>query len=278
MTFEDMISTEIDQYCSDTLYKPFSRTHMGASSIGRECAREIWYGFRKVLNVNPGGRMQRLFLRGNEEEGRVKKWLEGIGLKIFDRDEDGKQFTFSAIKGHMGGSCDALAKLPERYRFYDNLLIETKTANDANFKLIKKNKLLKEKPEHYVQMCLYGFAFKCEYGLYIVINKNDDDIYIELVKLDHEVAMEHFRKAEYLIDLEKQPDGISQDGTFYKCKMCSYNNICHYGAPQEKNCFSCKNAKPTDEGKWICRFQNANAEIPPDMMKDGCQYHEGIVN
>lgn len=46
------------------------RGHMGASLIGKECARSIWYDFFWATKSAFGGRMVRLFNRGHLEEGR----------------------------------------------------------------------------------------------------------------------------------------------------------------------------------------------------------------
>ena len=44
--------------------------HLGASILGRDCPREIWYSFRWVHREKHEPRMLRLFIRGHLEEPR----------------------------------------------------------------------------------------------------------------------------------------------------------------------------------------------------------------
>ena len=60
------------------------RTHLGASQVGGRCARQAWYGFRKVHRTSHGGRILRLFDRGHEEEHRVVRWLRAAGVEVQD--------------------------------------------------------------------------------------------------------------------------------------------------------------------------------------------------
>jgi hypothetical protein len=82
------ILEEIDEYCVRT-YDGGHRSHLGASLIGRECKRYLWYVFRWCLHEKTTGRQQRLFNRGHREEARFVEWLEGIGFKIWFENYEG---------------------------------------------------------------------------------------------------------------------------------------------------------------------------------------------
>lgn len=58
------------------------RTHLGASVIGVQCAREVWYGFRWAAQEELDGRRKRLLNRGHEEEHRVARWLRAMGCEL----------------------------------------------------------------------------------------------------------------------------------------------------------------------------------------------------
>lgn len=58
------------------------RTHLGASEIGSNCAREVWGKFRWVFDKPWEGRMKRLFERGKEEEARFWRWLEAMNIEV----------------------------------------------------------------------------------------------------------------------------------------------------------------------------------------------------
>lgn len=82
------ILEEIDEYCVRT-YDGGHRSHLGASLIGRECKRYLWYVFRWCLHEKTTGRQQRLFNRGHREEARFVEWLEGIGFKVWFENYEG---------------------------------------------------------------------------------------------------------------------------------------------------------------------------------------------
>ena len=84
------------------------RSHMGASLIGGECPRAIWYGFRWATKSNFEGRLLRLFNRGHLEEARFIAMLLMIGCEVYQQDAEGNQFRISHAEGHLGGSGDGV--------------------------------------------------------------------------------------------------------------------------------------------------------------------------
>ena len=79
------------------------RPHLGASVIGRPCARELWYSFRWGTESDFNGRLLRLFRRGHQEEGPLVADLRNAGVTVLDADpRTGKQFQFSVLEGAQG--------------------------------------------------------------------------------------------------------------------------------------------------------------------------------
>ena len=77
----------------DKIYKYYvdkniewQRPHLGASQIGEDCLRKLFYSFRHCSSPNFIGRMQRLFNTGKIEEDRVINDLRNIGVCVYDRD------------------------------------------------------------------------------------------------------------------------------------------------------------------------------------------------
>jgi len=86
------------------------RTHLGASLIGTECTRAIWYSFRWVTRARHTGRILRLFQTGHLAEPRFVADLRRIGVTVLAVDPDtGGQWTLRDAGGHFGGSMDAVA-------------------------------------------------------------------------------------------------------------------------------------------------------------------------
>lgn len=86
-----MLLEDIDNYCA-TVYDDGFRNHLGASLIGHECSRFLWYSFRWCFREKHDGRQQRLFNRGHREEERFVEWLEGIGAKVWFENREGLMF------------------------------------------------------------------------------------------------------------------------------------------------------------------------------------------
>ena len=95
------------------------RTHLGASLIGKECERALWYDFRWATKAKFPGRVLRLFETGNREEDRLVGNLRRTGATVLELDpETGRQFRVQAHGGHFGGSlddCERALKLDPKF-------------------------------------------------------------------------------------------------------------------------------------------------------------------
>lgn len=262
------IKADIDEFCRRH-YDDGFRNHLGASIIGHACNRFLWYTFRWVLSGYFKGRMQRLFNRGHETEERFVFWLRSIGFNVWEVDDQGKQFRISGVEKHFGGSMDGATMFPERFRLNDPFLCEFKTYNDKTFKkLVESKSVKKAKPMHFAQMSVYGRKQGFKYALYCAINKNDDDLYFEIVELDWKFGQELENRAEHIITAQVPPPRLSEDPAHFECKFCDYWEVCHKGANYQKNCRSCENAVPVADGQWWCKA--FGAVIPDDVIKVGC--------
>lgn len=277
------IKVEIDDYCAET-YDDGHRNHLGASMIGHDCNRYLWYIFRWAFKEKFDGRQQRLFNRGHREEDRFVEWLRGIGCEVSTHDEtqpknskgEYPQHRVSGVMGHFGGSLDAIIKLPPRYGILKPVLGEFKTSGTGSkFTDTRDKGMIIKKPQHYAQTSLYGYKRDFSHVLYNIINKNDDDLHIELTKLNHDLGRQLEAKAERIIMSQTPPARLSDNPTFFGCKFCAMADMCHRGAQPEKNCRSCKFAVPIENAQWGCNAHNQI--IPPDFIPKGCDKWQPIT-
>jgi hypothetical protein len=263
------IKEDIDNYCADK-YSEGHRNHLGASVMGESCARKLWYIFRWVKKEKFSGRMQRLFQVGHNAEPRFAEYLTGIGftVNLFDI-ETTKQYRISAHNEHFGGSLDGIAtNLETNERF----LVEFKTnGTGAGYSDVGKLGVAKAKPKHFAQMSIYGFKYQLKYAIYMIENKNDSDITVEVVPLDWQLGEQLIAKAGDIINDDFPPTRIAENPSFFECKYCNFVDICHHGECVEINCRSCRFAKPIEAGEWYCRKHNG--QIPKEFVKQGCQDH-----
>lgn len=265
---------DVDNYCQQ-LYDDGHRTHLGASVIGNPCRRYSWYVFRWVKHVKFSGRMLRLFNRGHREEERLITYLRGIGATVWAYDEQGNQIRVSDVNGHFGGSLDGVIVLPPKYNISEPMLLELKTQKDGDgpngFGELQKKGMPVAKPVHFAQTSTYGYKMGFRYCVYVVANKNNDDIEIQIVKLDLQLGQHMIMKAEGIINSPSAPPRLSENPQMRECKYCDFNTVCHQGAASDMNCRSCHMAQPVADKQWFCHHAAHRAIIPIQVIKTGCK-------
>jgi hypothetical protein len=181
--------------------------------------------------------------------------------------------------GHFGGSLDGIAQFPPGWGIDEAVLLEFKTSGTGSkFTKLMDNKMPVEKPDHFAQTSTYGYKYNFRFVLYLCINKNDDDLHIEIARLDHNLGRQMIAKAEIIIGSQTPPPKLSEIPTFQDCRFCDMHDICHTGASIEKNCRSCVNATPIEDGKWHCAiYSDALGPIPDDMIPTGCENYKAIA-
>lgn len=306
------IKNLIDRYCQDA-YDDGPRAHLGASLIGDPCSRKLWYIFRWVKHKRHDGRMYRLFNRGHREEERFVQWLRGIGFEVMEFDPNWepddvvkvgqhkgktvkelpdnylewartenvdlckKQFRISGCNGHFGGSLDGLTILPATFiPTGERLLLEFKTSatGKSKFGKVVENGMKSAKPQHFAQTCTYGRKLGIKYVLYLMIDKNNDDLHVEIESLDYNHGAEMERKADYIINATEEPPRLHDNESHFDCKYCDMRLVCFFDERLDVNCRSCKYARPVENANWHCDMWDS--VIPKEHIKEGCDKWEGI--
>jgi hypothetical protein len=250
------------------------RGHLGASLIGRECARELWYSFHWCTKKTFDGRMLRLFNRGHLEEPRMVALLMMIGCQVWQVDDKGKQFRITGHRGHFGGSMDGVATgipdVPEGLP----ALVEFKTHGEKSFLKLVGDGVLVSKWEHFIQMQVYMGKNDLKWALYCATNKNTDAIHMEVVQFDATQYQLYLDRSVMVVDATEPPPRISNSPGFYKCKYCDHQLLCHLKNLPEKNCRTCRNSKVADNAKWICKHISKLSEITQAEQLVGCNFYE----
>jgi hypothetical protein len=176
-----------------------------------------------------------------------------------------KQYRVTGVMGHYGGSCDGIVFTP----WYDQIpfIAEFKTHNTKSFTYYVQNGLKKAKPQHWAQMCSYGWKNSIQYGIYFPENKNDDGIQLEVLELDWNYAQQLEKKAEEIILSPNPPERISNNPAYQECQWCFLKDVCHNNKIPKKNCRSCKNSMPVENAQWKC---SKFGLIPESFIKSGC--------
>ena len=241
----------------DTKDEPF-RSHLGASLIGRECSRELWYSFHWATRKKFEGRMLRLFNRGHLEEPRFIALFKMIGCDFWQVDANGKQFRITGHKGHFGGSMDGVVRgIPDMPDI--PMLAEFKTHGEKSFIKLQESGVMGAKWEHFIQMQVYMGKNGLTWAIYGAVNKNTDALHLELVQFDQVQYDRYLARAVMVIDSRDPPPKINNSPGWFKCKMCDQAPVCHGKDLPDRNCRTCKWVDVDDNARWIC-----NVPTPPD--------------
>ena len=239
---------------------------LGASAVGETCKRKVWYGFRHAKKPEFKGQTLRLFETGHKQEERMIKELTKIGCDVWyyvgqekpgwnpnktPEDPSVEQITRFACDGHFIFKADAIIKkLPEAPKTVH--LGEFKTANDKSYKDIKSKGIEQSKPGYYIQAQVGAFLLNLSRIFFLVVNKNTDELYGERIKVDKKFAKEILAKAEDIIESEEAPERINNDPSFWLCKFCDYNEICHGVEKPDRTCRTCAHSSVEAKGDWSC--------------------------
>ena len=227
------------------------RPHLGASLIGKDCERALWFDFRWTTRHQHPGRLLRLFETGQLEEARLVRNLRSTGATVLEVDpETGRQIRVEAHGGHFGGSLDGIAlgllEAPKTWH-----VLEFKTHSAKSFKELVAKGVRESKPQHFAQMQIYLHLTGLTRAMYLAVCKDTDELHVERIEHDPLVAQGLLDKAQRVIQASLPPDRISNDPAWYLCRWCEHAAVCQGQAAAEINCRTCLHSAPV-EGGWHC--------------------------
>lgn len=250
------------------------RTYLGMSTMGTECDRALWYGFRWAAPAEHlDGRKLRLFETGHREEARMIEDLRMAGIMVVERDPaTGGQWALSALGGHFRGHMDGRASGFPEAPVVEHVT-EFKTHNEKSFKSLLKDGVEKSKPGHYAQMQLYMHFGGVSRAFYLAHCKNDDALYAERIHYDSVLAAQLVARAERIIGAARPPTRLHEDPASkaaFACGWCQARGICHEGEFGRTNCRTCLHSTPVNGGWHCARFARM---LTVEDQRAGCPAH-----
>jgi len=258
------------------------RDYLGMSSIGRECLRAQWYGWRWSRIVQIPARINRIFTRGHLEESSIIMDLLAVGIKVFRRDGEKVINLTGAIgeeqeeidgfqlhsSGHPDGRLLGVIEAPKTEH-----LLEMKTMKDSKFQTLKELGIKKAFPVYLDQMIMYMGKLKLTRALFVATNKDNQARKYIRVKFDKE-RFSVLENREEAIILSEQVPPKEYKATCYLCGWCNFHQICHLGAVPEKNCRTCEHVNLMPKGKWECDITKKN--LSPRKQFRGCRKYKRL--
>tara|TARA_R110001606_G_scaffold67021_2_gene153829 strand:- start:5236 stop:6141 length:906 start_codon:yes stop_codon:yes gene_type:complete len=277
----------------DRVYNSERRSYMGMSSAGEKCTRKIFYGLH--WSSDPAGlkaRTKRIFNIGHLFERVIIEELFANGMKVYRVDGEGNEINLTGdpkeeqekligFAGHELGHCDGriigVLEAPKTEH-----LLELKTMMQKYFLTVQKKGVKEAQPKHYAQMQRYMLSMKLERALYVAINKNTCELYLERIDFDYGFAEDLFRKARDVI-MSFEPPAKHYPSGYFECNWCQHNSICHDGGKALMNCRTCEYSDMENEGIWTCSNKNNTRnedehingrQINTDDQKIGCDFYK----
>jgi hypothetical protein len=211
------------------------RDYLGGSRIGEPCARRLAYEVT-LTPVDDGkdfcGRLLRIFDAGHRFEDLTIRWLQAAGFDLRSRGRDGRQFGFSVAGGRMRGHIDGVIVGGPDVGITWPALFEHKALNQSSWTDLVKRGLSHSKPIYFAQCQLYMAYMELEVALLTAMNRNNQELYHEVVHFDPAEAQRLSDKAVAIlraIEAEELPPRIAAAPDFYLCRMCPYARRCWEG-------------------------------------------------
>lgn len=208
------------------------RDYLGASLIGNECARQIWYEYNKYDRPDFEAKTLLLFEDGHRTEDLTAERLRLVdGIELLTHNEDGEQFGFKhgKLKGHIDGKIRGLIQAPAKWHIW-----ECKSSGQKKFDEFKKLSLQDEKSalqkwnmNYYVQAQLYMHFFDMDRHYTTVALGGGRDYASCRTEYDMSVALKYIDRAEKIISATSEPPRLSENPDFFICRWCAYKDICH---------------------------------------------------
>ncbi len=196
-----------------------TRDYIGASTIGSDCLRQIWYEFKGFQATEVPTKMRRTWIVGKVLENTILDWLVEAGLKVQRTWDDLIANDMPYFKGHLDS-----VWMKDGKAF---AILEVKTAKDASFLIFVKKGLKSWQPQYYAQIQTYMGMSGIHRAYIIVFNKDTSDISDELVLFDEAFYNKLQEKASMIANAHAAPPKINGSPLWYQCKMCKFNKVCH---------------------------------------------------
>lgn len=201
------------------------RDYIGASSIGHDCYRHIWYRYNdNESQMDLSSKKELTFLIGHRLEEMMIKLIQQSGTSIIPPSESNHYLeVFDSEIPEFRGHMDAI--------LYSDVgvksVLEIKTARDSSFRIFVKNGLKHWNKAYYSQLQAYmGMSGLIE-GYLLALNKDTSELHDEWVEFDPNFYLFLKEKAKRILLATEAPNRVNNSELYYLCRLCDYNKICH---------------------------------------------------
>lgn len=209
------------------------RTYLGASSIGHECDRYLWYLCNGFTRQDPHINAVTAAEGGYKAEPILIERLRMVpGVEVISHQPDGSQYEFSdfdgRFKGHPDGFICGILEAPKTWHVLEFKEKEEKFYN-ALWKLIQTNEktaLYGWNFEYYVQAQIYMRKFDLDRHYLVCTTPGARKMISCRTELNVSVADHFIARAKMILEAKTTPERKFKTPDFYKCKWCDFRGEC----------------------------------------------------
>lgn len=216
--------TKIINETIQSSYETEPRRYIGASSIGHDCKRFIWYGLHGNHQSTPSHKTITSFNIGKRLESLPIEILKLANINIVQPNKDNSYLLFKdedvpELQGHADGIL--------LIQFEDPVILEIKTAKNSSFNNFKNKGLKQWSLMYYSQLQAYMGMSGYNKAVLIALNKDTSEFHHEWVDFDSKFYDELKNKAKDIASMQEPPEKINRNAMFITCNQCCYKVICH---------------------------------------------------
>lgn len=203
-----------------------ARNYIGASIIGHECERAIYYSYHNAPSIDFAPRTKITFDVGKRLETLILDYLDLAQYTIIRPDGNNKNlFCFDVANGQFQGHLDGFLVIDGR-----NYVLEIKTANNARFQIFKNKGIRAFSETYYAQVQAYMGMTNTDRAIMVVMNKDNQEIESEWVDFDDAYYAKLRHRANRIVDASEPPPKINSSPLFHVCARCQFRETCFFGA------------------------------------------------
>lgn len=199
-----------------------SRTYIGASSIGNDCVRALWYAYNGYERLPMDPRRRRTMQIGKDLELLLLNEMIDAGMQLEYR-IDYNSFKDASIPQFQGNVDGLWLNSPTDGK----AILEIKTAKDSSFRIFQRSGLRRWYPVYFAQVQSYMGMSGIHTAYVLALNKDTSELHDEQVTFQPFFYERLVEKAKGIVEMVEVPNRVNDSPLFFQCKLCDFRNICH---------------------------------------------------
>ncbi len=208
----------LDEVLQVDLRKSGRNTSVFRMSEAGKCGRQLAYKLLGYPKASESDQLHAIWAAGHVFEQLALAGMRVAGLPVY-----GAQDELSGDNPPMLGHHDGRTVI-------DGVesVLEVKSANDARFGRMVAQGVAISDPDYYTQMQIYMHHNSLNQAFYVAVNKNNSDVYTELVDFDPDFTnalLDRLRRVWQITRDQELPEPEYHKSS-QECRRCPFEPLC----------------------------------------------------